>query len=217
MCIRDSNMLNGLITTSENIVVRSISKENLLVKRVMDIVICIVLLPIAIPLMVIGTIAIYLTSKGPAIFTQKRVGLDGRIFTIYKIRTMTHCSTGYIDHTVVNDCRITKIGSILRKTKIDELPQLFNVLIGDMSIIGPRPERAEIVEKFTKESNHYQYRHIIRPGITGWAQVNNPVATPEENLQKLEYDLYYINNYSLKLEVQILMRTVGVVSSLQSL
>jgi len=210
-------MLNGLITTSENIVVRSISKENLLVKRVMDIVICIVLLPIAIPLMVIGTIAIYLTSKGPAIFTQKRVGLDGRIFTIYKIRTMTHCSTGYIDHTVVNDCRITKIGSILRKTKIDELPQLFNVLIGDMSIIGPRPERAEIVEKFTKESNHYQYRHIIRPGITGWAQVNNPVATPEENLQKLEYDLYYINNYSLKLEVQILMRTVGVVSSLQSL
>ena len=210
-------MLNGLITTSENIVVRSISKENLLVKRVMDIVICIVLLPIAIPLMLIGTIAIYLTSKGPAIFTQKRVGLDGRIFTIYKIRTMTHCSTGYIDHTVVNDCRITKIGSILRKTKIDELPQLFNVLIGDMSIIGPRPERAEIVEKFTKESNHYQYRHIIRPGITGWAQVNNPVATPEENLQKLEYDLYYINNYSLKLEVQILMRTVGVVSSLQSL
>ena len=210
-------MLNGLITTSENIVVRSISKENLLVKRVMDIVICIVLLPIAIPLMLIGTVAIYLTSKGPAIFTQKRVGLDGRIFTIYKIRTMTHCSTGYIDHTVVNDCRITKIGSILRKTKIDELPQLFNVLIGDMSIIGPRPERAEIVEKFTKESNHYQYRHIIRPGITGWAQVNNPVATPEENLQKLEYDLYYINNYSLKLEVQILMRTVGVVSSLQSL
>ncbi len=210
-------MLNGLITTSENIVVRSISKENLLVKRVMDIVICIVLLPIAIPLMLIGTLAIYLTSKGSAIFTQKRVGLDGRIFTIYKIRTMTHCSTGYIDHTVVNDCRITKIGSILRKTKIDELPQLFNVLIGDMSIIGPRPERAEIVEKFTKESNHYQYRHIIRPGITGWAQVNNPVATPEENLQKLEYDLYYINNYSLKLEVQILMRTVGVVSSLQSL
>ena len=210
-------MLNGLITTSENIVVRSISKENLLVKRIMDIVICIVLLPIAIPLMLIGTVAIYLTSKGPAIFTQKRVGLDGRIFTIFKIRTMTHCSTGYIDHTVVNDCRITKIGSILRKTKIDELPQLFNVLIGDMSIIGPRPERAEIVEKFTKESNHYQYRHIIRPGITGWAQVNNPVATPEENLQKLEYDLYYINNYSLKLEVQILMRTVGVVSSLQSL
>ena len=210
-------MLNGLITTSENIVVRSISKENLLVKRVMDIVICILMLPVAIPLMLIGTVGIYLTSKGPAIFTQKRVGLDGRIFTIYKIRTMTHCSTGYVDHTVVNDCRITKIGSILRKTKIDELPQLFNVLKGDMSIIGPRPERADIVEKFTKASNHYQYRHIIRPGITGWAQVNNPVATPEENLEKLEYDLYYINNYSLKLEVQILLRTVGVVSSLQSL
>ena len=210
-------MLNGLITTSENIVVRSISKENLLVKRIMDIGICIVLLPFAIPLMLFAILATYLSSKGPAIFTQKRVGLDGRIFTIFKIRTMTHCSTGYIDHTVVNDCRITKTGSILRKTKIDELPQLFNVLKGDMSIIGPRPERAEIVEKFTKESNHYQYRHIIRPGITGWAQVNNPVATPEENLEKLEYDLYYINNYSLKLEVQILLRTVGVVSSLQSL
>ena len=130
---------------------------------------------------------------------------------------MTHCSSGYIDHTVANDCRITKIGSILRKTKIDELPQLFNVLIGDMSIIGPRPERAEIVEKFSKQSDYYTLRHNIRPGITGWAQVNNPVATPEENLEKLEYDLYYINNYSFKLEVQILMKTVGVVSSLQSL
>ena len=210
-------MSNGFITTSENIVVKSISKENLLMKRVMDISICLLLLPIAIPLLILGIIATYLSSRGPAIFTQKRVGLDGRIFTIYKLRTMTHSSTGYVDHTVVNDARITKVGSILRKTKIDELPQLFNVLIGDMSIIGPRPERAEIVERCTQESSHYQYRHIIRPGITGWAQVNNPVATPEENLQKLEYDLYYINNYSLKLEVQILMRTVGVVSSLQSL
>ncbi len=210
-------MSNGLINTSENIVVKSISKENLLIKRVMDIVICILLLPIAVPLMLIGLVLMYITSKGPAIFTQKRVGLDGRIFTIYKIRTMTHCSSGYIDHTVANDCRITKIGSVLRKTKIDELPQIFNVLIGDMSLIGPRPERTEIVEKCSQQSNYYQYRHVVRPGITGWAQVNNPVATPEENLQKLEYDLYYINNYSLKLEVQILMRTVGVVSSLQSL
>lgn len=210
-------MSNGFINTSENIVVKSISKENLLIKRIMDIVICILLLPVAIPLMLLGLFLMYITSKGPAIFTQKRVGLDGRIFTIYKIRTMTHCSTGYIDHTVANDCRITKIGSILRKTKIDELPQLFNVLIGDMSLIGPRPERAEIVEKCSQQSNYYQFRHVVRPGITGWAQVNNPVATPEENLQKLEYDLYYINNYSLKLEVQILMRTVGVVSSLQSL
>ena len=210
-------MSNGLNNTSEIIVVKSISKENLLVKRTMDIVICILLLPVAIPLMLIGIVAIYITSTGPAIFTQKRVGLDGRIFTIFKIRTMTHCSSGYLDHTVANDCRITRIGSILRKTKIDELPQLFNVLIGDMSIIGPRPERAEIVEKFSKQSDYYQLRHNIRPGITGWAQVNNPVATPEENLEKLEYDLYYINNYSLKLEVQILMKTVGVVSSLQSL
>lgn len=210
-------MFNGLISTTENIIVKSISKEHLLIKRIMDITICILIMPIAIPLMVLGALAIYCTSKGPAIFTQKRVGLDGRIFTIFKIRTMTHCPAGYIDHTVVNDCRITKLGTILRKTKIDELPQLFNVLIGDMSIIGPRPERAEIVEKCSRESNYYQYRHVVRPGITGWAQVNNPVATPEENLQKLEYDLYYINNYSLKLEVQILMRTVGVVSSLQSL
>jgi len=210
-------MSNGFINTSENIVVKSISKENLLIKRIMDIAICILLLPIAIPLMLLGLLAMYITSKGPAIFTQKRVGLDGRIFTIYKIRTMTHSSTGYVDHTVQNDCRITKVGSILRKTKIDELPQLFNVLIGDMSLIGPRPERAEIVEKCSQQSTYYQFRHVVRPGITGWAQVNNPVATPEENLQKLEYDLYYINNYSLKLEVQILMRTVGVVSSLQSL
>jgi len=130
---------------------------------------------------------------------------------------MVHNSNGYIDHTIKNDNRITQVGLLLRKTKIDELPQLFNVLKGDMSIIGPRPERADIVEKFAKENAFYQYRHLIKPGITGLAQVNKPIATPEENLEKLEYDLYYINNYSVRLEFKILVKTVSVVTALESL
>ncbi|MFY8004701.1 MAG: sugar transferase, partial [Chitinophagaceae bacterium] len=108
-------------------------------------------------------------------------------------------------------------GKLLRKTKIDELPQLLNVLLGDMSLIGPRPEKKDIVDRFAKENHFYNYRHIVKPGITGWAQVNNPKATPEQNLEKLEYDLYYINNLSVRLELAILLKTVGVVSSLDSL
>jgi lipopolysaccharide/colanic/teichoic acid biosynthesis glycosyltransferase len=130
---------------------------------------------------------------------------------------MVHSKNGYLDHTVKGDARITKVGQLLRKTKIDELPQLLNVLKGDMSLIGPRPERIDIVEQFSKTNHYYKFRHSIKPGITGWAQVNKPMATPEENLEKLEYDLYYINNHSLKLDVQILARTVGVVKKMESL
>lgn len=197
--------------------IKEIPASHLIAKRVMDIVICLIALPVALPLMVIGCLAMAITSKGPVVFTQKRVGLLNKPFTMFKIRTMVHSKNGYLDHTVKNDGRITKVGQALRKTKIDELPQLFNVLLGDMSIIGPRPERVDIVEQFTKQNSYYNYRHSIKPGITGWAQVNKPMATPEENLEKLEYDLYYINNHSLKLDVQILARTVGVVKNMESL
>jgi lipopolysaccharide/colanic/teichoic acid biosynthesis glycosyltransferase len=197
--------------------IKEIPASHLAVKRVMDIIICLVSLPIALPLILFGCLAMMFTSKGPTIFKQKRVGLLGKPFTMFKIRTMVHSSNGYLDHTVKNDARITKIGQVLRKTKIDELPQLVNVLVGDMSIIGPRPERLDIVAEYCKKNNYYKHRHSIKPGITGWAQVNKPMATPAENLEKLEYDLYYINNHSLKLDVQILARTVGVVKKLESL
>lgn len=186
-------------------------------KRIFDIVISLLLLPIALPIILIGALAMLFTSKGPAFFTQQRVGLNGKPFTMFKLRTMVHSKEGYINHTTKNDARITKAGAILRKTKVDELPQLINVLKGDMSLIGPRPERVEIVEQFNKINDNYNLRHLVRPGITGWAQVNKPLATPEENLEKLEYDLYYINNYSVKLDVQILAKTVGVVKKLESL
>jgi len=192
-------------------------KRILFVKRMMDWILAFLLLPFLLPVIMLAAIITKLTSKGPAIFTQERVGLNGKIFTLFKIRTMVFNPEGHQEHTVRGDKRITKLGKFFRKTKIDELPQLWNVLKGDMSLIGPRPERSDIVEKFAEQNNFYRLRHIIKPGITGWAQVNNPTATPEETLEKLEYDLFYINHLSIRLELQILLRTVGVVSSLESL
>jgi lipopolysaccharide/colanic/teichoic acid biosynthesis glycosyltransferase len=193
------------------------SVKFLSLKRTMDILISIIIFPLVVPLILLACILTKLSSKGPAIFYQKRVGLNGKLFTLYKIRTMKHSPNEYQEHTVRGDKRITGLGKFLRKTKIDELPQLWNVIRGDMSLIGPRPERDDIVEKCANENDFYRLRHMIKPGITGWAQVNNPTATPEENLEKLEYDLYYINHLCLRLELQILLRTVGVVSSLESL
>ena len=211
-------MLVAIAQPHSNLVeIKEIPASHIVVKRIMDLVISILALPFALPLIVFGCIAMAFTSKGPIVFRQKRVGLNGKAFTMFKIRTMVHSNDGYVNHTIKNDGRITKVGEVLRKTKIDELPQIFNVLKGDMSIIGPRPERLDIVEEYTLRNDYYKYRHLVKPGITGWAQVNKPMATPEQNLEKLEYDLYYINNHSLKLDVKILAKTVGVVKNLQSL
>ena len=193
------------------------SSKILFIKRGMDWIISFVMLPLLLPVILFAALLTRLSSKGPAIFKQQRVGLNGKIFTLYKIRTMVHNPAGHQIHTVRGDKRITKLGKFLRKTKIDELPQLWNVLKGEMSIIGPRPERGDIVNQYAKKNNFYCMRHIIKPGITGWAQVNNPTATPEETIEKLEYDLFYINHLSVRLELQILLRTIGVVSSLESL
>jgi lipopolysaccharide/colanic/teichoic acid biosynthesis glycosyltransferase len=197
--------------------VRKIPLFKLIIKRMIDILFSILLLPFVLPFIAWGCLAMWLTSEGPIIFKQRRVGLNGKIFTIYKIRTMVHCPEGYIDHTKKNDNRVTKIGKLLRKLKIDELPQLYNVLKGEMSWIGPRPERVDIVERFNRVSDSYQYRHIVKPGITGLAQIKNPTATPDQNLEKLEYDLYYINHYSVKLDFTILARTISVVTAMQGL
>lgn len=184
-----------------------------LVKRAFDLAIVFFAFPFALPLTILGIILTLLSSKGGAFFSQERVGRKGKPFKIYKIRTMVINNGGF---TQANDSRITPIGKILRFTKIDELPQLYNVLIGDMSIIGPRPEIPEYVEKYAEQMPFFKLRHMIKPGVTGWAQIHIPKATPEDNIKKLEYDLYYIKRYSLSLDIRIVLRTAKIILTLNS-
>lgn len=202
---------------SKEIVNLRISNHVQIIKRIFDLTISILLLPIALVFILIGAILIKLTSKGPVFFTQVRAGQLEVPFKIYKLRTMHHSVEVNKSHTVEGDGRIFPVGKFLRKTKIDELPQLFNILIGDMSLIGPRPERIEIVDKLIQENPYYELRHLVRPGITGWAQVNDPTATPEENFKKLEYDLYYIKNGSFWLDIKIVLMTINVIWHQKSL
>ena len=184
-----------------------------LVKRAFDLAIVFFAFPFALPLTILGIILTLLSSKGGAFFSQERVGRKGKPFKIYKIRTMVINNGGF---TQANDSRITPIGKILRFTKIDELPQLYNVLIGDMSIIGPRPEIPEYVEKCAEQMPFFKLRHMIKPGVTGWAQIHIPKATPEDNIKKLEYDLYYIKRYSLSLDIRIVFQTAKIILTLNS-
>ena len=184
-----------------------------LVKRAFDLAIVFFAFPFALPLTILGIILTLLSSKGGAFFSQERVGRKGKPFKIYKIRTMVINNDGF---TQANDSRITPIGKILRFTKIDELPQLYNVLIGDMSIIGPRPEIPEYVEKCAEQMPFFKLRHMIKPGVTGWAQIHIPKATPEDNIKKLEYDLYYIKRYSLSLDIRIVLQTAKIILTLNS-
>ena len=184
-----------------------------LVKRAFDLTIVFFAFPFALPLTILGIILTLLSSKGGAFFSQERVGRKGKSFKIYKIRTMVINNGGF---TQANDSRITPIGKILRFTKIDELPQLYNVLIGDMSIIGPRPEIPEYVEKCAEQMPFFKLRHMIKPGVTGWAQIHIPKATPEDNIKKLEYDLYYIKRYSLSLDIRIVLQTAKIILTLNS-
>ncbi len=182
-------------------------------KRVFDICIALFLLIISSPLLVLAAIVIRLDSSGPVIYAQKRVGLHGSIFTLYKFRSMHHDAekNGAV-WAKVNDERVTKCGKYMRKLRIDELPQLWNILKSDMSLIGPRPERVEFVQELEKSIQGYGLRHSVKPGLTGLAQVCYPYAASEEDAKnKLEYDLYYINNMSLSLELKILFKTVGVI------
>ena len=184
-----------------------------LVKRAFDLAIVFFAFPFALPLTILGIILTLLSSRGGAFFSQERVGRKGKPFKIYKIRTMVINNGGF---TQANDSRITPIGKILRFTKIDELPQLYNVLIGDMSIIGPRTEIPEYVEKYAEQMPFFKLRHMIKPGVTGWAQIHIPKATPEDNIKKLEYDLYYIKRYSLSLDIRIVLQTAKIILTLNS-
>jgi len=175
-------------------------------KRVSDVVLSLFFLAIFIAPMILIAIAICVTSKGSAIYKQERIGKSEEPFTLYKFRTMKIHQQGPL-WTVQNDVRLTPIGKFLRFTHLDELPQLFNILRGDISFVGPRPERKELVEQY-KKLPHYDIRHIIKPGLTGWPQISfRPSASIEEALKKLEYDVYYIKNRSIGLDILIALRT----------
>lgn len=182
---------------------------NMLVKRVMDVIGAVGCIILFSPLMLLAAIGVKLTSKGPLIFKQERVGLHNKPFMMYKFRTMEvqkdeDEKKGW---TRVNDPRVTKIGKILRKTSIDEMPQFFNVLKGDMSLVGPRPERPLFVEKFKEEIPRYMIKHQVRPGLTGWAQVNG--YRGDTSIRKrIEFDLYYIENWTVGFDLKILFLTI---------
>ncbi len=180
------------------------------VKRLFDIVASGLLLVICSPLIVALVFLIWLTSGRPALFRQARVGRENDLFTAYKFRTMQMRLDGDEDiYTRSGDPRVTKVGRWLRKLRLDELPQLWNVFTGDMSLIGPRAEWVKCVERYEKKIPFYHFRHLVKPGITGWAQVNYPYGESEEDaMAKLQYDLYYIRNYSLKLDAMIVLKTV---------
>ena len=183
-------------------------------KRALDIVAGLIGLVLAIPVMAVIAIAIKLTSRGEVFYHQQRVGQHGRVFTVYKFRSMRQDAeqgTGAV-WARLNDDRVTPVGRLIRRTRLDELPQLWNVLRGDMSLVGPRPERPEFVRSLTKDIPFYGQRHVVRPGLTGWAQVCYTYgASVEDALEKLQYDLFYIKNRSLGLDLFIVAKTVKVV------
>ena len=183
--------------------------ENRIVKRFIDIVGSIVLIIVFSPIMLLSVIAIRLSSKGPIIFKQERVGLHNKPFMMYKFRTMEmqRESDEKKGWTVKDDPRVTKVGRVLRRTSMDELPQLFNILIGDMSIVGPRPERPQFVEEFREEIPRYMIKHQVRPGLTGWAQVNGLRGNTSIK-ERIKFDIYYIENWSLLFDIRIMFMTI---------
>jgi sugar transferase (PEP-CTERM system associated) len=184
------------------------------VKRVFDLFCATLLLLLATPIMLVTAVLIKLESPGPVLYRQERTGLNGRSFSIAKFRSMRNDAEkdGKPVWAAANDARVTRVGAIIRRLRIDELPQLFNVLLGEMSLVGPRPERPYFVEQLTQEIPFYALRHSVKPGVTGWAQVRYPYgATVEDSQEKLQYDLYYVKNHTLFLDLVVLMETVSVV------
>jgi len=185
-----------------------------LYKRAFDLFFASLGLLMTLPILPLLTLAIRLESPGPILFRQLRVGENEKTFLLYKFRSMrqdAESATGAV-WAQVNDPRVTRLGNFLRKSRLDEIPQLFNVLKGDMSFVGPRPERPEFIEKLKERIPYYGSRHCVKPGVTGWAQVSYPYGASEADaLEKLRYDLYYIKNYSLSLDFLIILETVKVV------
>lgn len=185
-----------------------------MLKRFFDIAASLLLLAFSMPALALTAIAVRMESRGPVFYRQERVGLNGRPFMLLKFRSMRTDAErdGVPRWAAVNDSRITRVGAFIRKTRIDELPQIFNVLKGEMSFIGPRPERPFFVEELRQAIPYYFERHRVKPGISGWAQLNYPYgASIEDAKEKFQYDLYYIKNYSLFLDFIVLVQTARVI------
>lgn len=166
---------------------------------------------VAAPLAAVIAVAIKLDSRGPVIYRQTRVGMNGRVFTMYKFRTMCDgAETGGAQWAAHRDARVTRVGRLLRSLRLDELPQLWNILAGQMSLVGPRPERPEFVAELARQIPYYNHRHLIMPGLTGWAQIHRGYGgTIADARKKLCLDLYYLKYQSFELDVAIIVRTIG--------
>ena len=187
------------------------SRQYLLVRRAIELTLTILALPLLVSILGLVAIAVRLDSPGPVFFLQTRVGRRGRAFRMVKFRTMFHGAHGP-SFTQAGDSRVTRAGYLLRRCRLDELPQLFNVLRGDMSWVGPRPEAATLDQQYVREIPHFALRGIVRPGVTGWAQINQGYAHDHDEMRsKLEYDLFYLKHCSLWLDVVIVLRTFAVV------
>jgi sugar transferase (PEP-CTERM system associated) len=168
----------------------------------------------SLPIMGLVALAVVLEDGAPVLYRQKRVGLYGRVFTLYKFRSMVRDaeSDGRARWAGARDSRVTRVGRMIRKLRFDELPQLFNVIRGDMSLVGPRPERPEFVARLSQNIPYYHERHSVKPGITGWAQLSYPYGSSDEDaMEKLQYDLYYVKHRSLVFDLMVILQTVEVV------
>ena len=185
--------------------------QNLVYQRLSNMIVAVIGIVAALPLMFLTALAVRLSSPGAVLYRQTRVGLDGALFTLYKFRSMradAELATGAV-WAQKDDPRVTMVGRIIRRIRFDELPQLYNVLKGEMSIVGPRPERPEFVKALSEQIPYYRQRHCVRPGITGWAQINYKYGdTLQDTITKLEYDLYYIKNMSMALDTYIIFHTL---------
>ena len=193
----------------------NISRNVFLKQRILSICLSITLLILTSPFILLAAILIKLDSRGPVFYKQERVGRNGCVFKLVKFRSMIQDAekeTGAVWSTPGDDKRVTRIGRLLRRTRIDELPQIYNVLRGDMDMVGPRPERPVFVEQLSKEISYYPLRHVVKPGITGWAQVNYGYASNvEHTIEKLQYDLFYIKNLSFTLDIMVIFETIKTV------
>ena len=187
------------------------SSGNAMLKRLEDIVVSLIIVTLISPILLAIAVAIKLTSKGPVLFKQRRYGINGEEITIWKFRSMTVCDDGHeIKQATKDDARVTKIGTFLRRTSLDELPQFFNVLAGNMSIVGPRPHACAHNEQYRKLIPKYMLRHLVKPGITGWAQIHGwrgETDTLDKMEKRVEFDLHYIDNWSLWLDMKIILLT----------
>ncbi|KWU59156.1 sugar transferase [Priestia megaterium] len=204
------NQIVSKTTDDSDVLKKEFSLFYSLCKRMVDIVISFVALVVLLPVILLFALIVMIETPGSPFFLQERLGKNGRPFTIMKLRSMySDAEKNGAQWAVKNDSRVTKVGKLIRQTRIDELPQLWNVLKGDMSIVGPRPERAVFIEEFQKTVPAFSQRLAVKPGLTGWAQINGGYElTPAE---KLELDLYYIHHTNIRFDVKIMIKTLRVI------